>query len=81
MSSRKDSVAARERVLKRIAIRYGIHVMMPLKPEPKVRAHGGYMLRDGKTMKLLIGEKPYLFAATLEEAEAYIDALEAAAGR
>jgi hypothetical protein len=72
--SRKDSVAARERRLKRVAARYGVHVMKPLKPEPRVVRHGGYMLKLAETGEILVGERPYLFSASLEEAEAWLEA-------
>lgn len=75
MGSRANTDAARERRVKRMAMRVGVQVMKPLKPEPRVREKGGYMLRDEKTMKILLGESGYKFSATIEDIEAYFDKL------
>jgi hypothetical protein len=74
--SRKEADRSRERRAKRLCARLNLHLMAPLKPDKKVLAHGGYMLRDGATMKILLGDKDYLFSATMDEIEAYLDALE-----
>jgi hypothetical protein len=74
--SRKQSDPSRERRAKRICVRYNLHLMQPLKPDKKVLAHGGYMLRDGATMKIVLGDKDYLFSASMDEVEAYLDGLE-----
>jgi hypothetical protein len=71
--SRKAATPSRERRVKRYCVRLGLHLMMPLKPDKQVLAHGGYMLRDGKTMKIVLGDKDYLFSADIDEIEAYID--------
>jgi hypothetical protein len=73
--SRKEADRSRERRAKRLCARYNLHLMAPLKPDKKVLAHGGYMLRDGATMKILLGDKDYLFSATMDEVEAYLDRL------
>ena len=77
MSSRKDATASRERRIKRLAIRYNVHLMICQKPDKRVLAHGGYMLRDGATMKILFGDAEYLFSADLDEIETYMDKLTA----
>jgi hypothetical protein len=74
--SRKQSDPSRERRAKRICARRDLHLMAPLKPDKKVQAHGGYMLRDGRTKAILLGDKDYLFSASMDEVEAYLDALE-----
>jgi hypothetical protein len=74
--SRKEADRSRERRAKRICARHGLHLMAPLKPDKNVLAHGGYMLRDGAMMKILLGDKDYLFSASMDEVEAYLDALE-----
>lgn len=74
--SQKGSVPSRERRIKRICVRYGLHLMTAQKPSKQVLAHGGYMLRDAETMAIVLGDKGYLFSADLDEVEAYIDALE-----
>ena len=74
--SRKEAIASRERRAKRLAIRYNLHIMTCQKPDKRVLAHGGYMLRDGETMKIVFGDKDYPFSASLDEIEAWLDALE-----
>jgi hypothetical protein len=74
--SRKEAITSRERRAKRLAIRYNLHIMTCQKPDKRVLAHGGYMLRDGDTMKIVFGEKDYPFSASLDEIEAWLDALE-----
>jgi hypothetical protein len=73
MSSRKDAIPSIERRVKRLCARYGLHLMKAQKPDKRVLAHGGYMLRDGDTMKILFGDKDYLFSASLDEIEAWLD--------
>ncbi|PTM49104.1 hypothetical protein [Phreatobacter oligotrophus] len=74
--SQKGSVPSRERRIKRICVRYGLHLMTAQKPSKQVLTHGGYMLRDAETMAIVLGDKGYLFSADLDEVEAYLDALE-----
>lgn len=71
--SRKEAIASRERRAKRLAIRYNLHIMTCQKPDKRVLAHGGYMLRDGETMKIVFGDKDYPFSASLDEIEAWLD--------
>jgi hypothetical protein len=71
--SRADSVSARERRARRLCARLGLHLMTAQKPDKQVLAHGGYMLRDGATMKIVLGDKDYLFSADLDEVEAFLD--------
>jgi hypothetical protein len=72
--SRKAATPSRERRIKRICARLGLHFMTAQKPDKQVLAHGGYMLRDGRTMAILLGDKGYLFSADLDEVEAFLDA-------
>jgi hypothetical protein len=72
--SRKDSIPARERRAKRLAIRFNLHIMTCQKPDKRVLAHGGYMLRDGETMKIVFGDADYPFSASLEEIEDWLEA-------
>jgi hypothetical protein len=74
--SRKQSDPSRERRAKRICARRGLHLMTPLKPDKNVQAHGGYMLRDAATRAILLGDKDYLFSASMDEVEAFLEALE-----
>lgn len=73
--SRKNSDPSRERRIKRQCVRLDLHLMMPLKPDKLVQAHGGYMLRDAKTMKIVLGDAEYLFSASIDEVEDYLDNL------
>ncbi|MGU9982582.1 hypothetical protein ACJ4V0_21375 [Phreatobacter sp. HK31-P] len=73
--SYKASIPSRERRIKRICVRLGLHLMTAQKPDKQILAHGGYMLRDADTMKIVLGDRDYLFSADLDEVEAYLDAL------
>ena len=73
--SGKNSRVSVERRVRRLCTRLGLHLMIAQKPDKQVRAHGGYMLRDGATMTIVFGDKGYPFSATLDEVEAYLDGL------
>jgi hypothetical protein len=73
--SYKNSTSAVERRIRRIAVRHGLHILKPQKPDPRVVKHGGYMLRDVETAKIVFGNEPYPFAADIEEIEAYLENL------
>jgi hypothetical protein len=73
--SRKAATPSRERRVKRLCVRLGLHLMTAQKPDKQVLAHGGYMLRDGRTMAILLGDKGYLFSADLDEVEAFLAAM------
>jgi hypothetical protein len=70
--SRKDSTAALERRVRRVAVRHGLHILKALKPDARVLEHGGYMLRDVESFKIVFGEVPYPYCADLEEIENYL---------
>jgi hypothetical protein len=72
--SRADIPHSVERRVRRVATRLGLHLMIAAKPDQRVRAHGGYMLRDGQTMQILLGDKAYPYCADLDEIEAFLDA-------
>jgi hypothetical protein len=71
--SRRDALASVERRVRRLATRYNLHLMKAQKPDKRVLAHGGYMLRDGETMKILFGDHEYLFSASLDDIETWLD--------
>jgi hypothetical protein len=71
--SRKNLMPSRERRIRRLCTRLGLHFMICQKPDKQVLAHGGYMLRDGKTMAYVFGDKEYLFSADLDEIEAFLE--------
>jgi hypothetical protein len=70
--SRKDSTAALERRIRRIAVRHGLHILKVQKPDAKVLQHGGYMLRDAEAHTIVFGDASYPFSADLDEIEAYL---------
>lgn len=70
--SRKDSSAALERRVRRIAVRHGLHILKAQKPDARVRQHGGYMLRDVETARIVFGDHPYAFCADFDEIEKYL---------
>jgi hypothetical protein len=74
MSSRKNSLAAMERQVKRLLGRRNFDLLQPVKPSAKVLEHGGYKVRDAASGKIVFGEAGYEFSASLEEVEAWIDA-------
>ncbi len=65
-----------ERRVRRVATRLGLHLMIAAKPDKRVLAHGGYMLRDGQTMQILLGDKVYPYCASIDEVEAFLEARE-----
>ncbi len=79
--SRKNALPSVERRLRRAATRLGLHLMTCQKPDKRVLEHGGYMLRDGATMKIAFGDKEYLFSADLDEIEAHLDQIDVARGK
>jgi hypothetical protein len=72
--SRKTSDQSRERRARRVCTRLWLHLMISQKPDKLILAHGGYMLRDARTMKIVFGDKEYLYSASLDEIEDYLDA-------
>jgi hypothetical protein len=71
--SRKEATNSRERRIKRMCARVGLHLMTAQKPDKLVQAHGGYMLRDAATMRIVFGDRDYLFSADLDEIEEYLE--------
>ena len=61
-----------ERRVKRLGRRYGVSLMKCAKPLGKVKEHGGYMLRDDETGKIVFGDQGYEFSAALEEVEEFL---------
>lgn len=63
-----------ERRVRRVATRLGLHLMIVDKPDKQVRAHGGYMLREAETMRIVFGNKDYPYCADIDEVEAFLEA-------
>ena len=75
MSSRKKHVVSQERITKRLLGRHNLDLLKPLKLTSKIMEHGGYKVRDAATGKIVFGDVPYEFSATLEEIEAWLETL------
>ncbi len=71
--SRSGNTRAIERRVRRVATRLGLHLMIVSKPDKRVLAHGGYMLREAETMRILLGDKDYPYSADIDEVEAFLD--------
>ena len=74
MGVRSHAVNSQERRVKRLAARYGVHVMKAQKVFGRIAEHGGYMLRDEDTREILFGNQGYEFSATLDDIEAWLEA-------
>jgi hypothetical protein len=73
MSSRAHTLAAVERRVRRMGRPFGVSLLVAQKRNPKIDAHGGYMLRDDDTFEIVFGNAGYEFSATLEEVEAFLE--------
>lgn len=74
MGQGKHAVASQERRVKRLGYRYGVLLIRCAKPFGKVLEHGGYMLRDEDTRKIVFGNDGYEYSATLDEVEDFLNA-------
>jgi len=71
MSSRAHTQTAQERQVRRLCRPYNLSLLIAQKRNPKIDAHGGYMLRD-EDFKIVFGNERYDFCATLEEVEEFL---------
>ncbi len=74
MGQGKHAIASQERRVKRLGYRYGVLLVKCARPFGKVARHGGYMLRDEETRKIVFGNDGYEYSATLDEVEAFLEA-------
>jgi len=72
MSSRAHTLAAIERRVRRLGRPFGVSLLVAQKRNPKIEAHGGYMLRDEDTFEIVFGNAGYDFSASLEEVEEFL---------
>ena len=72
MSSRAHTLAAIERRIRRLARPFGVSLLTAQKRNPKIEAHGGYMLRDDDSFKIVFGNTGYDYSASLEDVEAFL---------
>ena len=75
MSSRKNHLVSQERQVKRLLGRHNYDLLKPIKTNSKIEEHGGYKVRDASTGKVIFGETSYEFSASLEDIEAWLEAL------
>lgn len=74
--SRKEFDVSRMRRLKRIAARHRLTILTDEKM--KVLGHpGGHAIREEESFKVIYGNVPKPFSATLEDIESYLEKLEA----
>ena len=79
MSSRANNTTSIERRIRRVAQRRGLSLLVAQKRDPRIEAHGGYMLREDESGKIAFGNARYDFSADLDEIEAFLDQPEAEA--
>lgn len=73
--SQKEFDASRMRRMKRVAIRHGLTILTAEKAKV-LGTKGGHALRDAD-YKIIYGNVPQPFSASLDEIESYLDKLEA----
>jgi hypothetical protein len=73
--SRRDFDASRMRRMRRIAGRHGWTILTAEKLTAKT-GKGGHAIRDDETFKVIYGDKPLPFTATLDDIEAYLEKLD-----
>jgi len=71
MSSRAGTEVARLRRLRRAAARQGLAILAAGKPSSK--GLGGYMLSHDEDRKIILGDQPRPYAATLDEIEVWLE--------
>lgn len=73
--SRKEFDVSRMRRMKRLAARHGLTILTAEKLKV-LGTEGGHAIRDAN-YKVIYGDVPKPFSASLEDIEAYLDKLEA----
>ncbi len=74
--SRKEFDASRMRRMKRVAARHGLTILTSDKIKV-LGQPGGHALRDDASFKIVYGDVPKPFSASLDDIETYIEKLEA----
>lgn len=74
--SRKEFDASRMRRMKRVAARHGLTILTAEKIKT-LGQPGGHALRHDQSFKIVHGDVPKPFSASLDDIETYLDALEA----
>ncbi|WP_338723855.1 hypothetical protein [Devosia sp. XK-2] len=73
--SRKEFDASRMRRMKRVAARHGLTILTSEKIKV-LGQPGGHAVRDDESFKIVYGDVPKPFSATLDDIEAYLERLE-----
>ncbi|MEN3973725.1 hypothetical protein [Emcibacter sp. SYSU 3D8] len=74
--SRRDSLVAIERRIRRLVVRRGWHMLKADNPDKRVQTHGGYMLRDPETFTIVFGDAEYPYCADLNDIEEFLAGLD-----
>ncbi|MNL34126.1 hypothetical protein D3C87_1560820 [compost metagenome] len=74
--SRKEFDASRMRRMKRVAARHGLTILTAEKIKV-LGQPGGHALRDDESFRIVYGDVPKPFSASLDDIESYLDQLEA----
>ncbi|HWV20118.1 MAG TPA: hypothetical protein VN036_03740 [Devosia sp.] len=74
--SRKEFDASRMRRMKRVAARHGLTILTAEKLKV-LGQPGGHALRHDETFKIVYGDVPKPFSASLDDIETYLEKLEA----
>ncbi len=74
--SRKEFDASRMRRMKRVAARHGLTILTAEKIKV-LGQPGGHSLRDDESFRIVYGDVPKPFSASLDDIESYLDQLEA----
>ena len=72
MTSRANTQVAMVRRVRRLGRPFNVSLLVAQKLNPKIEAHGGYMLRDDDTKQIVFGNAGYDFSADLDEVEAFL---------
>jgi hypothetical protein len=70
--SRRDFDASRMRRMRRLAGRHGLTILTAEKLTAKM-GKGGHAIRDDESFKVIYGDSPLPFTATLDDIEAYLN--------
>ena len=74
--SRKEFDASRMRRMKRVAGRHGLTILTAEKIKVLGQA-GGHQMRDDATFKIVYGDVPKPFSASLDDIETWLEKLDA----
>lgn len=70
--SRRDFDASRMRRMRRLAGRHGLTILTAEKLTAKM-GKGGHAIREDESFKVIFGDNPLPFTATLDDVEAYLE--------